>query len=449
MSEDNNSLPSIVRIPSVLMENPAKSFQNDEDVPIEEEKALIIQSWYRQNLHFRYIYNKLQDNQDSVISLNNIIEQCHNKHSTYDHLQHLLFQEDIRKIFMFWLNQVYYYDLTQSNSSSTSNSNNNSMGSKNLSSKKGHSKISSVSILSKKLILAILIALFPMDIFMNTPQSPNNSNGSVEFQRAIIACANASKQVVRCLRILLHKFISKNSINNVKLLTTNPRKLEKYLYYFNQLFSNFVSKFDYWKLLDEQITVQQLEEHFAQSYLDYIITKNQRTQVPPETLVNLEAIITKAYEQAMAIKGMLLKILGPTKGPNRIEEICASIEASVPPPPSPDASQDTDNGTLQGSSQDSHSLLSAPPTPTPTISNIPSVSSPTPSNFNEQQTMKQLSMLSQIAGLENERLAYEITYDPNYRLPFRSRTTSPLGSSPRSSTPIGKFLISSIMLLLK
>jgi hypothetical protein len=248
------------------------------------------------------------------------------------------------------------------------------------------------------------------------------------------------------------------------------------------ILKDYLIAFHEWKRLDSLLILSSLEETFAQAYLQYLLAKYDYQQLQSSTSSSSFAnetsltLIQASKFQCEKIKEMLKRIIGIKKTLSRTEEIIASIETSNPQlssvfdrssfsgkrsrsgsisqkkrTPSSDGSENSTSIPVSSSSSSSSSSSTSVSSSLPstdinnekikTLKMIESVDDQIIAQINENtqrrneqeqlqgggsqlpNQFKYLEILSRLAGIENERLAYEITFDNNYRLPGRKQSS--------------------------
>jgi hypothetical protein len=291
----------------------------------------------------------------------------------------------------------------------------------------------------KNISSSFLISLFPQDCLALSGEesSPRPSPIPVELQLKGKDCENAARQLMRKSIQLVGSF---DSILKSCEDIVSFQRLHVCGEQFKFATQLFVTTFREWKALDSIRMVKSLEDTFTQSYATLIAAKVEHKLGNAD-----ERLVKSAEHQVEKIKSILLKILGQSKGMSRIEEICAEVEIS-----NADYSRLITNNNAMESTitrQDSISGINADKVVvnTTTGDNAGSVKlspsqqqQPNTSNnkSEDDKTIKYLEMLSQLAGIENERLAHELTLDKHYRLPLQ---TSASAVVPADQSNPGKF----------
>eukprot|EP01039_Chlorochromonas_danica_P001279 gene1279-1397_t len=263
------------------------------------------------------------------------------------------------------------------------------------------------AILGRKVATAILVSKFGDQVFDDNT-APDDTQGVTntgsDLKSKATQCTYWSTFVFKYL-MRLTALIAQGDL-------THCPTLFKLLDCFDLSLKQFLRYFDEWKALDTVRMVQTLEETFSQSYANLLALRMAILQSEREggggggggkERSDSEVLLKSAEYQVKKITEAMLHLLGPTRGRHRIEELVAGIESSgsnrpaSPIPPSPRVSSQSSNQSAQSEA-------------TTTV---------VPQEAEGQVLMQQLTRLSQLAGINNDRLAHEITFDVNFRLPAR------------------------------
>lgn len=324
-------------------------------------------------------------------------------------------------------------------------------------------KLSATAIV-KNISSAFLIALFPEDCLAlsGDTSSPRPNSTPVELRSKGKECEvvarllqKRSTQLLSSFNAIVKSFSEQSFPENRGRIQI--QKLYEVVLRFNFSVSAFATTFKEWKALDSIRMVKSLEETFTQSYATLIAAKVELM------LGNADPrLVHSAESQVEKIKSILLKILGQNKGMSRIEEICAEVEISNAHY-SRLMMNDNSSKETSISRQNSISGLNPDNVVNATVTVEESASgkarnssalspsqAPIGSNnkSDDEKTMKYLEMLSQLAGIENERLAHELTLDKHYRLPLHSSTSAVLNEEPSTAGKLHNCLFNCITFLL-
>ncbi len=292
-------------------------------------------------------------------------------------------------------------------------------------------KLSPLAIV-KNISSAFLIALFPQDcLAVSVDGSPRQNSVPVELQLKGKECETTAKVLkLSSVKILLSFEMMLKDCHQSDVSSSSMRNLFDKLQCFKYAISSFSTSFKDWKALDSIRMANSLEETFTQSYTTLIAAKVEHM------LGNADDQLVKSAEhQVEKIKYILLKILGDTKGLSRIEEICAEVEIANPNYSKLKTTNHDSTGPLTRqesiSGIDSDNMVN-----TTAVTRDSSGKHDQSKDYHTQQsssssvksddekTIKYLEMLSQLAGVENERLAHELTLDKHYRLPLHGPSSS-------------------------
>lgn len=313
--------------------------------------------------------------------------------------------------------------------------------------------------LTRKVLTGVLIYYYGEDMLGNS--SPGAA-GNAALKSRTIAVRHSATVLCRQFDKLL-----KGLASSKELKIKDFRRL---LWQFQFSIRFYLQKFREWKSLDAEILQQSMEETFAQSYQNLLMAK-----VAFRTGNANENIVAAAEEQSNRLRDVLRQILGPQKAASRMEEITASIESSFPeylrlfgepttpttpssfsPAPSSQrtfvASSSNSNENVNSSATASNSTslvdtseLRRTLTPLPDDSTGSSSSNnrtsteasvkptsadgnATPPSLSDAESTRYLQLLSKLAGIENERLAHELTLDKFFRLPEKRSNSMALST---------------------
>jgi hypothetical protein len=291
----------------------------------------------------------------------------------------------------------------------------------------------------KTLLSSYMIANFPSDILESSqssnPVSPKGAEKPVnysELKQKSQVCFSGSKLCIKYISKLLDfidKFWYSTKADLFKEMHLFHRLVQKSLL----AFQSYLTSFHEWKRLDSLLIIQSLEETFQQSYLAFLLA---RKELEKSNDPQSSELVKSSELQFIKIQDMLKRIVGPKNATSRIEEIKASVQAANTNLVRNEGDTSNDSELKNEPSEPQHDLSSLNENIKAEVLQIPSVDL-TQGNTAEGKSgtlaMKQLEMLSRLAGVENERLAYEITLDKHYRLPVKHQrllkefSSDPLG----------------------
>lgn len=213
--------------------------------------------------------------------------------------------------------------------------------------------------------------------------------------------------------------------------TTSRRQFHSVFHTFVYALSTFLKSFEDWRKADSQRLASSLQESFAQTYSVYIASMRKDSA---DEIASPELVVA-SQQQLERIRNALVRTLGKHEATSRIEEICAAVEAAYytlatdmpnnadgesspvprsdsPAPQSPKGSAPSLSATLlPGQPLSRPGALSASPG-----GDVGYLAELTQSALSPNH-IKVLDKLSLLAGIDQERLAYEIVLNPYYRLP--------------------------------
>lgn len=328
---------------------------------------------------------------------------------------------------------------------------------------------SSDVMVGRKLLTGVLIAAFAEEVLGNS--SPGAAR-STALKVKSTAVRHSASILLRQLQKLLKALLAPAA----------PRLhvFRRLLWQFHFAMRHYLEKFKEWKALDAELLQQSMEETFAQSYQNLLMAKVAAHRSEAD-----DGIVAAAQLQSDRLRDVLRQILGPQRAASRIEEIVASIESSFPEyvrlfgdatgaggaaprrvassaaePSRDEASQGSAVGpattaapSLVDTTELRRTLTPIPPdggaSPTPTTGAATAATAATaaPSatletqaassasegssgGMSDAESAKYLQLLSQLAGIENERLAHELTLDKFFRLPTKASTRLAPGQKP-------------------
>jgi hypothetical protein len=245
-------------------------------------------------------------------------------------------------------------------------------------------------LLARVLLSAILIVKYPREVL-----SDNNQQLQVDARN----CLSKAENTANCL----FKVFSSDKVDGL-IDVINIAEGRIFLAALNAFYQSLES----WRKSDMETFVASLEETYCQAYALII---SLRSKV--ETKGGDDKDLVVAEQQLATIKVSLTQVLGEQIALNRIEELRAAVETAV--------FGNTDSSPapkLLVSSEFTDAAVS------PKISYIGLTDSDffkdifLPSDGVVPDTsLKFLRRLSQLSGIDEERLVYEMTLDPFYRLP--------------------------------
>jgi hypothetical protein len=425
-----------------------------------------IQHWYRCLLNYRFIKKQFKENisQENLQQLLSTLNEFTNKTSSvpFEACQARLFNEQFFNKFSNILESVFYKSmyflpLMQINEFHNQNPHEGqapnylrpSMLPLNATMNNKSQQVMQKSFV-KTVLSAYLITNYPQDILGSSQENQQESSNSEipvnfsELKQKSEKCLHWSKLVLKNFWKLM-SFISDRWYSPSSVCLTAELK-EFHTFFYNNLFTMqyYLLAFHDWKRIDSLLVIHSLEETLQQSYYTYLLAKYEEQQTPQSPQRH---ILESCQHQISKIQDMLKRILGPKKSISRFEEIKAGVEASNPTlAPAKRHRSNSSDAVAAAGEKSIGNPVKADETVSAKINNdiksevlqIPSRSlslhpSPSASNKNEPsqqhtpdqaKTMaaKHLELLSRLAGIENERIAYEITLNKHYRLPAKRQS---------------------------
>lgn len=274
----------------------------------------------------------------------------------------------------------------------------------------------------KTVLSSFLIAKFPLDILnsaeSSSPRSPGGrDNEDVDYSELKLKSGKCFYFAKLLLKHLHRLFAFLVRYWYTSQTTDNPLPTWIELLKFQALFHNnvfiiqyFMSAFQDWKRLDSLLLVNSLEQTLQQSYYQYLLAKyDQAQQQDNISVATASAVVSASEQQVQRIQDILHRVIGGKKAASRIEEIKATVEASNP---------QLTPSHLTSSSNLSHGARGAVDV-IDELATAQILQNSSPDNAVGTAALKQLEMVSKLAGMEGELLAYEIAYDRNFRLPAK------------------------------
>eukprot|EP01035_Chromulina_nebulosa_P038578 gene38578-52117_t len=180
---------------------------------------------------------------------------------------------------------------------------------------------------SRVISTALMILKFPHQILLGDEISQGRSIDDVPT--AISSnyetrnCFQAAKSVARALKNLLLVSISYSSEQNGDKRQA-ARVVSVEVEAFLVKAKVYIASFEEWERYDSQRVASSLEESFRESYTVYLAAHGaiRAGEVDP-------GMVAAAEEQVMKISSAMAHVLGPERATNRLEELRASVEASV------------------------------------------------------------------------------------------------------------------------
>lgn len=302
--------------------------------------------------------------------------------------------------------------------------------------------------ISRMISSALMISKFPEQVLFsgNDPADGGELLKSAELDHETKNCLVDARTLFVCFR----KLVAASIFSSAPAVST--KKLVSLLHNFFFSLRSFLRSFEDWRKADARKLAASLQDSFAQTYAVYIAAT-----VGDVGSGDQAEILLASQKQLEKIRGALLQLLGPQLASNKIEEICASVEAtyyagransssvddasepSSPVPIARSTAETPQRKTPAGEITNLHqSILSSSPGGDSFIGSLQQPESSLASNH-----LKILNKLSQLAGIGQERLAYEIVLNPYYRLPAPAdppaaeTVASPGGPLSRSNSSTG------------
>lgn len=417
--------------------NPSSTSEKEKEIPT------TLRTWLRTILRYNHVKLHVierirkEDIQKILHILSALLSDEHTKNVSFELCQQLLFNEEFINLFsvsfesVFELSLISFLSMTQTQNQH--HDNHNQVKAENRQILSSLDRPDSISIntqknrqhllksLIKSILSSFLIAKFPNDI-LNSTESPRSEGVEVDYSQLKLKsgeCYFAAKLLLKHL-YRLFAYILDWYKEGPRVYWPPWIKLMNFQrFYHNNVFAlqHYLVAFHEWRKLDSLLLINSLELTFQQSYHQYLLIRRDLDMIRSHggDLLSSVSLLSGSEGQLEKIQDMLKRILGPKKAVSRIEEIKATVEAlnsqlnlsedQVPTPSFP-------QNILESINQQAVTQImnySQAPLSEDSINSV---------------ALKQLEMLSRLAGLENERIAYEITYDKNYRLPVKNLVTA-------------------------
>jgi hypothetical protein len=279
---------------------------------------------------------------------------------------------------------------------------------------------------AKLLVTAVLISKFPDQVLQSSSDQMDGETGAqpdIYLEEEGRKCVVDASTAAHCLQKL------------VELVHTSPRRAVPYCTSLSAVLKMFSTSFDSWRKADKLRTVANLEESFMQTYSVYLGAMNGAGADGDANGPSRAELIVATQHQLDKVRFALVQVLGKQAAASKIEELCAAVEAafysaamaSGAPDTEADGSSSpipTAASTLKPAAAMS---LSQPLTP-------PDGGSPNEAAALQPNHQRILDKLSSLAGIHQERLAYEIVLNPYYRLPPLANPLTEETVVPRTSS---------------
>jgi len=300
--------------------------------------------------------------------------------------------------------------------------------------------------ISRMISSALMISKFPEQVLFSDSDTADGGEllKSAQLDHETKNCLVDARTLFVCLRKLVASAIPSSAP------AISTKKLSSLLHNFFFALRSFLRSFEDWRRADARKLAASLQDSFAQTYAVYIAAT-----VGDVGFGDQAEILLASQKQLEKIRGALVQILGPQLASNKIEEICASVEATYYAGRAnssvDDASEPSTPVPVRGTAESPkpkqsgpettnlhQSILSSSPGGESFIGSLQQPESSLASNH-----LKILNKLSQLAGIGQERLAYEIVLNPYYRLPTPAdlpateTVASPGGPLSRSNSSSG------------
>jgi hypothetical protein len=300
--------------------------------------------------------------------------------------------------------------------------------------------------LARKIITGIMMSKFPKEVF------GEEADLSEIAVKTITITKFAAKILHRQFEKILLFALKETPPDNFHSMNRKVNLFRQFQF----VVRFFLQKFREWKAIDAETFVKSMEDAFIQTYTAYIVA--QLSLKKNGNTVD-EELIKAAEQQLIKIRQALSQVLPNQVVVSRLTSLQAMIESNYPEYSQDNQSSSTTQQETREeqpvvltteSSSDLHTIAAPNPTTAPSSSsssNIPAstaTSSSTSSSIEGIENTKYLQLLSKIAGMGNERLAYELTLDKYFRLPVEQKipSTSTLSrstlSQQQNSNRIGK-----------
>lgn len=396
------------------------------------ERVIYIQNWYRKYNKLLVLKEKLLSIHDITVNISNLLQKLKNSEalSSFDEAQAALLSERSSKHFTNFLS-ILPSDPNMKDP------------------KKGRN--------FRMISSALLIAKYPSEILL----SDGTIDQSIETRNCYFTASILFNSLLKFVNTIISASQDKSKLS--------LRKFRSLLINYRYSCRSYLDAFEIWRVIDGERVVRTLEESLYQSYSVLIATKASIL------FDNADPSLQPVAElQVEKIKATIVKVLGPHKSVARIEEITASIEASMPQFEMIKQYEDRLNGTIKkekamimaaeakdhSSATDQtkvseennvgmdaeteermkegiklrdiiftidaktqHSFAGMLPSVSASSATSAAAGSTSSDETTNSLLLEQsksalvLRKVSDISGLSNERLAYEITLNKYYRIP--------------------------------
>lgn len=281
--------------------------------------------------------------------------------------------------------------------------------------------------LTRVISSAFMISKFPDQVLFS---DANDSETSTSQHFEVAAEAKSCLVDAKSLFTQFEKLMSS---------TDSSTKCRRFRFVFSTFvfaLSAFLKSFEDWRKADSQRLASSLQESFAQTYSVYIASMRKDSS---DEIASPELVVA-SQQQLERIRNALARTIGKHEAASRIEEICAAVEAAYhtmatdmpnnadgetsPVPSTSERSPfQSPISTANGAASLSATLLPGQMLTRPAAAlgtspggDVSFLTELTQSTLSPSHT-KVLDKLSLLAGIDQERLAYEIVLNPYYRLP--------------------------------
>lgn len=253
---------------------------------------------------------------------------------------------------------------------------------------------------SRTLICAVLMALYPGDVLQ--------ADGVRDDSTEAFCCAATAKMLLVALRRLVQHTSSGSGL-----------VFHRHLLVYRYAVRSFLLHFETWKALDAERVGRSLELPYCQAYSVMLAARMALRGESPQEQAMAQNVCTQTQQHLAKIRAMFLHVRGSPAGEARLEELNALVEAS-----NPFDFLATQEG--EEKREEVFQIITEPPSDGAfgglgkEVSALAAAQRKVETEVTDQMRdaeMRLLERLSLIAGVENERLAYEICADPLYRLP--------------------------------
>ena len=173
--------------------------------------------------------------------------------------------------------------------------------------------------ISRMISSALMISKFPEQVLFsgNDPADGGELLKSAQLDHETKNCLVDARTLFVCFR----KLVASSIFTSAPAVST--KKLVSLLHNFFFALRSFLRSFEDWRKADARKLAASLQDSFAQTYAVYIAAT-----VGDVGSGDQAEILLASQKQLEKIRGALLQLLGPQLASNKIEEICASVEAT-------------------------------------------------------------------------------------------------------------------------